>query len=68
MINVLQEQDYQRFELSLNTDSDHDETEKETVKWKAETNVHSKVAKEQEVRVGIKDWSVYLICINIYNL
>ncbi|BAT99937.1 hypothetical protein LR48_Vigan499s005400 [Vigna angularis] len=53
----LTEQDYQRFELSLKTDNDYAETEKESVKWKAETNVHSKtLAKDQEVRVGIKDW------------
>jgi len=46
--------------LSLKTDNDYDETEKETVKWNVGKNVCCKtVSKEQEVRVGIKDWSVY---------
>ncbi|KAL9276711.1 hypothetical protein ACSQ67_025724 [Phaseolus vulgaris] len=47
----LTEQEYQRFELSLETDNDCDETKKETVKL----NVGA-VSKDQEVRVGIKDW------------
>ncbi|RDX95568.1 hypothetical protein CR513_21881, partial [Mucuna pruriens] len=52
----LTEQEYQSFELSLN-DSEYDETEKETVKWIVGTNDKT-VAKDPEVRVGIKDWLV----------
>ncbi|KAG4973468.1 hypothetical protein JHK87_030289 [Glycine soja] len=55
---TLTEQEYERFELSLKTDNnDYDETEKETVKWIVGTNAYCKtVAKDQEVRIGIKDW------------
>ncbi|TKY70293.1 hypothetical protein E2542_SST06583 [Spatholobus suberectus] len=53
----LTEQEYQSFELSLKTDNDYDETKKETVKRIVGTDVYCKtVAKDKEVRVGIKDW------------
>lgn len=76
-VDVLQEQEYERFELSLKTDNnDYDETEKETVKWIVGTNAYCKtVAKDQEVRIGIKDWLVNYhsflapnICSIIYSL
>lgn len=56
---MLQEQEYQSFQLSLETDGDYDETKKETGKWINDVGTNDKtVAKDNEVRVGIKDWLV----------
>ncbi|CAJ1930528.1 unnamed protein product [Sphenostylis stenocarpa] len=54
---TLTEQEYERFELSLKNDNDYDETKKEALQWNVGTNDYCKtMAKDQEVRVGIKDW------------
>ncbi|KAJ7944107.1 Big [Quillaja saponaria] len=51
----LTEEDYKLFELSLKDDEDEDDPDEENVKNVAATS-DSKDVKNNEVRVGIKDW------------